>query len=65
MNLGEQIERSVTHELMKHGKPWRVVRDRHNTYKWRKQIKHRIERRRAKHDPECMPCYKKYCGWEW
>ena len=25
--------------------------------------KHRVERRRAKRDPECMPCYNKHRGW--
>jgi hypothetical protein len=25
--------------------------------------KHRVERRRAKQDPECQPCYGKYQGW--
>jgi hypothetical protein len=30
---------------------------------WRKQQKARLERRRAKRDPECMPGYGRYRGW--
>ena len=26
---------------------------------------HRRERRRARLDPECVPEYKRYCGWYW
>jgi len=26
---------------------------------------HRQERRRAKRDPECVPCYRRFHGWEY
>ncbi len=29
-----------------------------------KRRKNRVERRRAKHDPECQPGYGRYRGWE-
>jgi hypothetical protein len=32
--------------------------------KWVKRKKHRVERRRAKQNPECIPCYRKYKGWQ-
>lgn len=32
-------------------------------WKWYRQKKHRIERRRAKANPECHPLYTKYRGW--
>lgn len=35
------------------------------SHKWDKRKKHRIERRRGKQDPDCMPRYRKYKGWEW
>jgi len=33
-------------------------------HQWLKRQKARIERRRAKRDPECRPGYGKYRGWE-
>jgi hypothetical protein len=30
-----------------------------------KKHKHQRERRRAKEDPECLPEYRKYDGWEY
>jgi hypothetical protein len=36
-----------------------------NSYhKFIKRQKNRIERRRAKHNPDCVPAYGKYKGWE-
>jgi len=40
----------------KHGK-------RASSAKWVKTLKHRVERRRAKSNPDCLPCYKKYWGY--
>jgi len=31
--------------------------------KWLKVRKRRLERRRAKHEPDCQPAYTKYKGW--
>lgn len=44
------------------GESWRQVRRSH---KWDKQKKHRIERHRARIEPECAPLYRKYHGWEY
>jgi hypothetical protein len=33
-------------------------------HQWIKRQKMRLERRRAKHDPECKPGYDKYDGYE-
>lgn len=33
-------------------------------HKFLKRYKNRIERRRAKENPECQPWYGKYKGWE-
>jgi hypothetical protein len=32
--------------------------------KWAKTKKRRVERHRAKKNPECVPCYRKYAGYE-
>lgn len=58
MKLYEQIENHLSIAFSKRG-----VKRRSN--KWVKSMKHRVERRRANVEPECMPCYRKYCGWEW
>ncbi len=29
-----------------------------------KKVKNRVERRRAKYDPECLPAYRRYRGYE-
>lgn len=33
-------------------------------HRYLKRHKVRIERQRAKRDPECAPCYGKFSGWE-
>jgi hypothetical protein len=33
-------------------------------HRWLKRHKVRIERQRAKQDPECSPCYRKFSGYE-
>jgi len=54
MNLFEQLESwSYNHNK-------RVRRSR-----FIKIAKHRVERHRANINPECIPCYRKYRGWEW
>lgn len=53
--LTEQIERGMRHLLGVRGKSCSDVKAR----------KHRTERRRAKQDPECLPCYRKYRGYEY
>lgn len=60
MKLFEQIERKMQ-ELMKR-RPWSEAK---NSHKWDKRKKHRVERRRAKADPECDSRYRKYKGYEW
>jgi hypothetical protein len=35
-----------------------------NYHRHLKRYKNRIERRRAKEDPECVPRYGRYQGWE-
>jgi hypothetical protein len=60
MQLFEQIERSLSQKVAR-PKAWKVLR---GSNKWAKQKKHRIERQRAKREPDCTPCYRKYCGWE-
>ncbi len=49
--------------------PWLRPRNRHgesrHSGRWRKQIKHRSERRRVSRDVECAPGYKVYAGWEY
>ena len=56
---GDQIERQLDYDLAsKRG----LVQHSH---KIDKQMKNRKERRRARHDPECQPEYKRFYGWEW
>lgn len=62
MRLFEQIERKTAKFVATLSKPWGTVKVSH---RWDKKKKHRIERRRAKLDPECDPCYRKYKGYEW
>lgn len=33
-------------------------------HRYIKRLKNRIERRRAKENPECLPTYRRYTGWE-
>jgi hypothetical protein len=54
MKLYEQIERSLC----------MMLKCRSKSHKWDKQKKHRVERRRAKLDPEAPPAYRKYSGHE-
>lgn len=38
--------------------------DSGNYHRFIKRLKNRLERRKAKHNPECLPSYGKYRGWE-
>lgn len=63
MKLYEQIERRLTMKLMEWGgRPWKRIKHSHKLNKLRK---HRAIRREARRDPEAMPTYRKYAGWEW
>jgi len=33
-------------------------------HQYLKKRKHRVERKRALIDPECLPAYNRFCGWE-
>jgi hypothetical protein len=61
--LGEQIESLRTFELLRRESdtPWREVSQ---SCRYRKVVKLRRERRRAKHNPECPPQYRRYRGYE-
>jgi len=58
IGMGEQAAKSNPFT----GGGWvrRKARDYTN---WCKKAKARIERRKAKHDPECAPGYGRYSGW--
>jgi len=61
VGLTPQIERKYQDIFcMPHS--WSTIK---NSHKWTKKMKHRLERRIAKKDPECFPKYNKYDGWEW
>ena len=62
--LQDQIERRLSHSIRTSNNqiPWRQCR---GNYKFGKLNKHRRERRRAKQDPECLPQYRRYNGWEY
>ena len=49
-------------ELSRIDKPWKTPK---NSHRFGKTLKHRVERRRAKQDPDCVPAYRKYAGYEW
>jgi len=53
-NLGEKAD---SRSCWEHGGP-------KSHHRFIKRQKARIERRRAKRDPECTPGYGKYRGWE-
>jgi len=56
---GDQIEKKFDYEFdSKRG----LVQHSH---KIDKLFKARKERRRARRDPECVPMYRRYFGWEW
>lgn len=58
--LGEQIEDNRIGFDCKWG---RFVKKHSDRY--RRRIKSRRERRRARINPECAPEYKRFKGWEW
>ena len=62
--LGEQIEGRLTHLMVTSfgEKPW--VQNRASN-KRNKIEKHRRERRRGRQDPECLPEYRRFAGYEW
>ena len=60
IGLCDQIERKYQFLFKKHS--WSESR---NSHKWDKTKKHRRERYRAKKDPNCLPQYRRYAGWEW
>jgi hypothetical protein len=65
--LGEQIDRKMVHgweQEERKEKPWIVLRKRSRTA-YMKTTKNRKERHRARINPECVPTYGKYKGWEY
>ena len=44
---------------------WRKWRNGRKGRKIYRQKSCRAERRKARMDPECIPTYKQYSGWEW
>ena len=50
----EQIERGM----------YSMLKIKSKSHKWSKTQKHRVERRRAKLDLDCVPKYRKYKGYE-
>ena len=63
VGLTEQIERKVTLSLFADSsKPWKIIK---NSHRCTKTMQHRKERREARLNPECIPKYRKYYGYEW
>ena len=58
--LQQQIERSSDLDCNKRG-----VKKKSIFKAFMKAAKHRAERRRAKRDPEALPRYRRYKGWEY
>jgi len=60
---GEQLEPGLFKKLLWNpDKPWKI---QGTTWRrWSKKMKVRQERRRARLNPECIPEYKTYDGWE-
>jgi hypothetical protein len=56
MKLFGQKERDLSYLIGKRAKRYSL--------KWVKTAKHREERRQAKRDPDCIPCYRKYAGYD-
>lgn len=61
MKMFEQIERGMQH-FVRTSKPWQSGS---RSCKFVKKLQHRANRREAKRDPECVPTYRKYQGWEY
>ena len=64
MGRPQQIEKELDHQAATDWgkKPWGIKKKSH---KWEKDQIHRLERRRAKDDPECGAEYRKYDGFDW
>lgn len=64
MSRAQQIEKELDWQSATDwgDKPWGIKKRSH---RYEKDLQHRRERRRAKHDPECGPEYKKYDGHDW
>jgi hypothetical protein len=63
LGLGDQFERLLRADLIAGSRrPWREAR---GNYRFAKTGKHRRERRRARANPECLPEYRRYNGWEY
>lgn len=60
--LTVQLEPHLFYRLTR-DTPWKRSRSRYGQLVKKRQ--HRNERQRAKLDPECLPCYRKYRGYEW
>lgn len=60
LGLRDQIENKLTYMMIGMS---RIAKTK--SHKREKQLKHRSERRRASRDPDCVPAYRKYAGWEW
>ena len=63
----EQIEGPLYMDWNGHTKYYKkwYQKSRSNSTVYSKKAVHRVERRRAKRDPECAPNYNRYQGWEW
>jgi hypothetical protein len=65
--MREQLDRHMVHNWevyeREHGKHWKVLRK--HGQKYYKKVINRSERRKANINPECIPSYKQYYGWEW
>jgi hypothetical protein len=61
--LFEQFESPLSCVFERPSKPWKS--GMHKSRKADKLIKHRAERRRARKEPETMPLYRKYRGYEY
>ena len=58
---GYQFESDLEY-VIKGKKPWGMLR---NSHRFEKAKKNRRERRRARLNPECIPEYNKYYGYEY
>jgi len=63
MRLFEQIYSKMNNCREDPAKPWKPLTNK--SHKWEKIVKHRVERRRAKNNPECQSWYNRFSGWEW
>jgi hypothetical protein len=63
VGMREQFESGKSPIFNNPKKPWQVARKQGR--KLEKRLKHQAERRKAKADPEAVPAYRRYCGYEY